>query len=92
MFRAPRGGQVSDKALRELLAEFGVDATVHGFRSTLGGWARERGAAHEVVERVLAHRVGSNVSQAYQHLTDQLDLRRSQVMDPWGAFVTGAGG
>ena len=94
VFRAPRGGPVADKALRAVLAELGFDAKtcVHGLRSTLSAWAREHGVAHEVVERTLAHRVGSIVSQAYSHNTDLLDRRRREIADPYGAFASGAAG
>ena len=91
VFRAPRGGKVIDKALRQVMADLGAGYTVHGLRATLSGWAREQGVAHEAIERALAHRVGSAVSQAYSHTTDLLDRRRREVMDPWGAYVAGGG-
>lgn len=91
VFRAPRGGAVIDKALRKVMADLGTGMwTVHGTsRATLSGWAREHGVAHETIERTLAHRVGSAVSQAYSHTTDLLERRRREVMEPWSAYVAG---
>ena len=90
VFRARQGGVVSDKALRAVLAAMGVDATVHGFRSSLRDWCAERGVPREVAEACLAHKVGSSVEQAYAR-TDLFDRRRAEVMDPWAAWLTGAG-
>lgn len=92
VFLAPRGGRVSDSALRAVMANLDAGKwSVHGLRATLSGWAREQGASHECIERVLSHRVGSAVSQAYSHTTDLLERRRREVMEPWGAFVAGTG-
>ena len=91
VFHSPRGHQVTDKALRRILADLGADATVHGFRSSLRDWCAECGVAREVAEACLAHRVGSSVEQAYAR-SDMLERRRKAVYLPWAAWVTGAGG
>ena len=88
VFRAPRGGPLGEKALRELLARLGVaEATPHGFRSTLRDWCAETGVAREVAEAILAHRSGNSVEQAYAR--SDLFERRRAVMDAWGAYVAG---
>ena len=89
VFTTGRGGPVSDKALRKVLADLGTDATVHGFRSSFRDWCGERGVAREVAEGCLAHKVGSSVEKAYAR-SDLLERRR-EVMQAWGAFCTGGG-
>jgi len=94
VFRAPRGGPVAQKALLEVMARLGADATVHGLRSSFRDWAGEnpregaQGIAREVAEGCLAHKVGSSVEQAYAR-SDLLERRRA-VMQAWGEFLDGA--
>ena len=86
VFRAPRGGPLGEKALRELLARLGVtEATPHGFRSTLRDWCAETGVVREVAEAILAHRNGNSVEQVYAR--SDLFERRRAVMDAWAAYV-----
>lgn len=88
VFRAPRGGPVSDKALRAILAEMGVEGSVHGFRTTISVWGLEQGGfSGELLDRHIAHQVGSAVSRAYQR-SDRLEDRR-RVAEAYGAFVAG---
>lgn len=87
VFSTRRGGPVSDKALRKVLADLAADATVHGSRSTFRDWCGENGAAREVAEGCLSHKVGSSVEQAYAR-SDLLERRRT-VMQDWGRFVSG---
>ena len=89
VFRSPRGREVSGKALRRVLADLGVDATVHGFRSSLRDWCAEHGVARECAESCLAHRTGSSVEQAYAR-SDLYERRKAEVTDPYGAFVAGS--
>ena len=90
VFSTGRGGPISDKALRKVMADLGTDATPHGTaRSSFRDWCGERGVAREVAEGCLAHKVGSSVEQAYAR-SDLLERRR-QVMQAWGAFCSGAG-
>jgi integrase len=63
--------------------------TVHGFRSTFRDWASEvANAPREVAEMSLAHRIGSQVEQAYAR-SDLLEKRRI-LMERWSQFVSGA--
>ena len=83
-----RGTPLSDMTLTKLLRTQGIAerATVHGFRSSFRDWASEcTDTAHAVMELSLAHRVGSNVEQAYAR--SDLLAKRRVLMEEWGAFV-----
>lgn len=87
-----RGTPLSDMTLTKLLRTRGIAdrATVHGFRSSFRDWASEcTDTPHAVMELSLAHRVGSNVEQAYAR-SDLLAKRRA-LMEQWGAFVAEGG-
>ena len=82
--RAPLSGM----AMSMLLRRMGVDATVHGFRTSFRTWCSD--VAHvefEVAESCLSHRVGSAVSRAYAR-SDMLDRRRP-IMEAWANYVEG---
>jgi integrase len=65
----------------------GTDASVHGFRSSFRDWAAERTAyPREVAELALAHRVGTEVEQAY--LRSDLLQRRRALQEDWNAYCT----
>ena len=83
---------LSDMAMLMLIRRMKVEGvTVHGFRSTFRDWASEiANAAYEVVEKSIAHKVGSNVERAYAR-SDLLDRRRV-LMERWSVFVTGQSG
>jgi len=79
---------MSNMSMLMLLRRMGVDgATVHGFRSTFRDWASEKAKARfEAAELSLAHKVGNEVSRAYDR-TSLLDERRG-LMGQWAEFVT----
>ncbi|WP_317986735.1 tyrosine-type recombinase/integrase [Comamonas odontotermitis] len=86
IFWAPRGGQLSDMTLTAVLRRIGVDATVHGFRSTFRDWAAERTAyPREIAESALAHVNGDRVESAYLR-TDHFE-RRAKLMQEWAKFA-----
>ena len=59
----------------------------HGFRTSFRTWASEcTNSDHAVMELCLAHRVGSQVEQAYSR-SDLLQKRRV-LMQKWGDFLT----
>ena len=62
-------------------------ATAHGFRSSFRDWCSENGYSRDLAERSLAHTIKDKVEAAY-HRTDLLEQRRN-LMNAWGAFVTG---
>jgi integrase len=79
------GRPMSENTMLNLLQDRQSDATVHGFRSALSTWARERTAfPREVVEASLAHTVGDAVERAYAR-TDFFDKRR-QLLNEWAVF------
>ena len=67
--------------LINLLHENGMDATVHGFRSSFRDWAAEHGVERDIAEAALAHTVRNAVEAAYLR-TDYLGKRRG-VMAKW---------
>lgn len=81
---------LSNMAMLMLLRRMKIEGvTVHGFRSTFRDWASEAASApREVAERALAHKVGSEVEQAYAR-SDMLERRRA-LMGRWCSFVTGS--
>ncbi len=85
-----RGRAMHDMTIAAPLKRMGVDATVHGFRSTFRDWAAEcTSAPREIAEMCLAHEVGNAVERAYRR-TDLFDKRRD-LMDQWGRFCMSAG-
>lgn len=87
VFRAPRGGLVSDKALRQVMADLGAGAyTVHGFRTSARTYWQDQGVAPDASAASLSHSFGSKVEQAYAR-SSMVERRRRECMEPWGAFV-----
>jgi len=87
-FPAPRGGQLSDMSLMEVLRrmEHG-DVTQHGFRSTFKDWAGETTAySREVIEQALAHKLKDKTEAAYQR-GDML-AKRVRLMADWARFCS----
>jgi integrase len=71
---------VLQKLLRRKLAQPTI--TAHGFRSAFSTWANERsGAKRDVIERCLAHTVGSVTEQAYNR-AKYLEARR-RLLEAW---------
>jgi integrase len=75
--------------LRTALVRIRDDVTVHGFRSTFRDWAAERTAyPFEVLEKALAHAIGSKVSRSYAR--SDLLAERAKLMEKWSAFCSSA--
>ena len=85
VFPSQTGKQVSDNTLSKLLRENGVDAVVHGFRSSFRDWCGDTGQPREVAEMALAH-VVKGVEAAYAR--SDLFARRRLLMDSWSRYVT----
>ena len=84
-----RTGALSTNAMSAVLKRMGsgVDATVHGFRSTFRDWAGEAtDFPREIVEMALGHKVGNAVERAYRR-GDALNRRRN-VMEVWSKFLS----
>lgn len=81
-----KGGFLSNAAMDKLLQQtLGIDATVHGMRSTFRDWASERTAyPHEVCEMALAHTIRNQAEAAYRR-GDLIEKRRNLMAD-WLKF------
>ncbi len=85
IFKAPRGGMLSDMTLGAVLKRMGVEATVHGFRSTFRDWAGETTAhSREVIEHALAHKIADKAEAAYARGT--LFNKRQRLMEAWSEY------
>jgi integrase len=86
----PRSGgrifPLGDKSMLKLLTRMGRrGVTVHGFRAAFKTWASDQTSfQNEIVEKALAHTVGSKVEQAYQR--GDLFEKRRRLMAQWSAF------
>ena len=78
---------MSDGTMRKLLQKtLGIDATVHGFRSTFKDWAAETtNHSNEVSEMALAHTIGSKMEAAYRH--GDILQKRKELMQGWSDFL-----
>lgn len=86
VFPAPRGGPLSDMSLSAVLRRMGVDATVHGFRSSFKDWCRNRTSyPDEVSELALAH-VSTDATRA-AYARDELLPQRTRLMADWAQFI-----
>lgn len=86
VFPAPRGGQLSDMTLTNLMRRMELDAVPHGMRSTFRDWAAERTHfPREVAEMALAHTIGNAVEAAYRR--GDLFTKRAEMMTAWGIFL-----
>lgn len=87
VFKAPRGGALSDMALTMYLRRSGLgEVTVHGFRSSFRDWAgNATNHPRDVAELALAHASGDAVERAYRR-SDAIEKRRLLMRD-WEAFT-----
>jgi integrase len=85
-----KGGFLSNAAMDKLLQQtLGIDATVHGMRSTFRDWASERTAyPPEVCEMALAHTIRNQAEAAYRR-GDLIEKRRN-LMEDWLKFCNTA--
>ena len=80
-------GDQSGRALYKELKRLGIDASVHGFRSTFRDWAAEQTTfPNHVIEQALAHSIGK-VEAAYRR-SDLLEQRRA-LMESWARYCDG---
>ena len=86
IFRSVRNvhGPLSLGVWRMLLRRLGIDATVHGFRSSFRDWCGETGVPREVAEACLAHVIRNQAEAAYAR-SDLLERRR-EVMEAWAEY------
>ena len=91
VFPAPRfkGRELGSVAMLTVLDRAGCRdlTTVHGFRSSFRTWAAEcTGFDLAVMEKSLAHNVGSQTERSYDR--SKLADRRRLLMSQWAAYVT----
>ena len=87
VFKAPRGGMLSDMSLGAVLKRMEVPVTVHGFRSTFRDWAGETTAfPREVIEHALAHQLQNKAEAAYARGT--LLFKRRKLMESWATYCS----
>ena len=85
IFKAPRGGMLSDMSLGAVLKRMEVTATTHGFRSTFRDWGGEVTAfPREVLEHGLGHRIKDKAEAAYARGT--LLSKRRKLMEAWSIY------
>jgi len=75
---------LGDGSWRGLLRRLGIDATVHGFRSSFRDWCGETGVPREVAEACLAHVIRNQAEAA--HARSDLLERRREVMEAWAEY------
>ena len=81
------GGPLSDNTHLKMLADLGIDAVPHGFRSSFRDWAAERtDAPHAVMEVALAHVVSNSTEAAY--FRSDLFERRRDLMAQWSDYLS----
>lgn len=86
VFKAQKGGKLSDMTVSAVLRRMGVPAVPHGFRSTFRDWCGERtNYPREVAEAALAHAIGDKVEAAYRR-GDAFEKRRV-MMQAWADFL-----
>jgi integrase len=86
VFPAPRGGQLSDMSLTEVMRRMDLPYVPHGLRSTFRDWVAERSSyPRELAERALAHTIANQAEAAY-YRSDVLEKRRAMMQD-WAKFV-----
>ena len=90
IFPSPRrpGMTMPADTLVKVLRDNGINATVHGFRSSFKTWAIERSDANwAVTEAALSHQVGDATESAY--VRGDLFAKRRALMDQWAQYVGG---
>ena len=76
---------MSEMSMALCLRRLGVDATVHGFRSTFRDWTGDCTAfPREIAEAALSHLVGDEAERAYRR-SDALERRR-KLMTSWERY------
>jgi integrase len=87
IFEGTKAGRpLGRNALSKLVMSLGIDATVHGFRSSFKDWCSEQtNYPRELAEHALAHEVGNAVERAYGR--SKLIEKRRRLMMEWERFI-----
>lgn len=79
------GKPITNMAMPMMLRRLGIDATVHGFRSSFRDWVSEETEfSPEIAEMALAHTIQNKVERAYRR-KDLLERRRV-LMNAWESY------
>ncbi len=79
------GKPLTNMAMPMMPRRLGIDATVHGFRSSFRDWVSEETEfSPEIAEMALAHTIQSKVERAYRR-KDLLERRRV-LMNAWESY------
>lgn len=79
------GKPITNMAMPMMLRRLGIDATVHGFRSSFRDWVSEETEfSPESAEMALAHTIQNKVERAYRR-KDLLERRRV-LMNAWESY------
>ena len=88
IFRGSSARMIYHRVFLSVLKRLEIEATYHGFRSSIRDWMGEcTSASGAVAEAALGHAQGNQTQQAYSR-SDYLELRRP-IMDAWADHVAG---
>ena len=84
LFPSARDNALSNETTSKLLRQHGINATLHGFRTSFRSWCAEENEPRELAEMALSH-VVAGVEGAY----DRSDLlkRRAGLMERWADYL-----
>jgi integrase len=77
---------IAGNTLRVILSRLGVEATVHGFRSSFRDWCGDRAVLREIAELALAHGIENKTEAAYRRGT--AFEKRRDLMDQWARYCS----
>ena len=84
LFPSPTGKALWNMTTSQLLNGSGIDATMHGFRTSFRSWCAENDESRELAEAALAH-VVAGVEGAY--MRSDLFERRRRLMQAWAEYL-----
>ena len=84
LFPSPTGKALANMTTSKLLNGLGINATMHGFRTSFRSWCAENDESRELAEAALAHVVGG-VEGVYMR-SDLFDRRR-RLMQAWADYL-----
>lgn len=72
---------MNSSSLSDLLRKNGINATVHGIRTTFTNWATEQGRDYFEIEIALAHAIRN------PYLHTDLFIGRTDLMQKWADYL-----
>ena len=81
------GKPLSENTFNKLIKELGLEAHVHGFRTSFRTWTQEKtNYPREIAEAALAHSLKDKAEAAYAR-SDLLE-KRAEMMEAWAQFIS----